>query len=96
MAAQSSQATTADNPKAVLLKFQILTDVDLMDFPDASWLIDGMIEAGAMGPLYGPSKSGKSFAALDWALCIATGRPWQGREVTKVRFVYIVGEGIRA
>jgi ABC-type glutathione transport system ATPase component len=35
---------------------------------------------GELHALVGPSGSGKSFVALDWALCVAAGIPWHGRE----------------
>lgn len=35
----------------------------------------------------------KSFVALDWAMCIATGRQWLGRDVEQGRVLYIAGEG---
>jgi hypothetical protein len=32
-------------------------------------------------------------AALDRALCLATGKPWRGREVKQERVLFIAGEG---
>lgn len=43
--------------------------------------------------LSGPPGSAKSFLALDWAASIATGEPWQGREVEQGRVLYVVAEG---
>lgn len=57
------------------------------------WLIRGMVELEALGMLFGPPASGKSFLALDWALCVAADIPWQGREVEQGVSVYIAGEG---
>lgn len=76
-------------------KFKLYSADALMEFPDAEWLIDEMIEVGALAVLYGPSKSAKSFTALDLALSIASGRPWQGFEVKPGNVVYVVGEGTR-
>jgi hypothetical protein len=76
-------------------KFTAFMDTDLMAFPDPVWLIDGMIEEGAFGVLYGPPATGKSFIALDWALSVAKGVQWQGRTVQKGLVAYIVGEGTR-
>ena len=42
-----------------------------------------------------PSGHGKSFAALDWALCVATGSTWFGRATSEGAVVYIVAEGGR-
>jgi hypothetical protein len=82
-------------PVASAPDFKLFTVNDLVEFPDPEWLIDGMIEVGSLAVLYGPSKSAKSFAALDWALSVATGKLWHDRPVKKGRVVYIVGEGTR-
>jgi hypothetical protein len=44
--------------------------------------------------LWGKPGCGKSFLALDWALSVATGRPWQGHAVHPGAVLYIVGEGL--
>jgi hypothetical protein len=43
--------------------------------------------------LYGPSGIGKTFIAVDLAMCVATGTPWGGREVDPGFVVYISAEG---
>ena len=43
--------------------------------------------------LYGKDKSGKSFLAIGWALCIAAGIAWLGRKVKRGHVVYVVAEG---
>jgi putative DNA primase/helicase len=57
------------------------------------WLIQDYLIANEIGVLYGPSMAFKSFVVLDWALCIATGTPWQGHFTRKATVVYIAGEG---
>lgn len=82
--------------KALLsAKSQLPLLVDIMDFaPKApEYLIDRLIETPATGVLLGASGSGKSFVALDWALSVATGHKWCGREVKKGPVIYICGEG---
>ena len=56
-------------------------------------LIDTVLPRHAYGILRGRDQSFKSFVALDWALCLATGRPWQGHRCERVRVLYIAGEG---
>ncbi len=41
----------------------------------------------------GPPGSFKSFLAIDWALCLSIGRPWNGRRVEPSRVLYALGEG---
>lgn len=57
------------------------------------YLIQGLIEAGCLGMLFGDPGVGKSFLALDWALCIAAGIPCREHEVKQGPVVYIAGEG---
>ena len=56
-------------------------------------LIAGVLGEGTAAILYGDSNSGKTFAALDMALCIASGIPWHGREVQHVPVLYAALEG---
>jgi hypothetical protein len=83
-------ATTNRGPRLALV-----TLADLLRLPDPEWLIDGMVEVGAQGVVYGPTGHGKTFVVLDWALCVATGRSWQSRMVKKGPVVYVVTEGGR-
>ncbi|RQT48506.1 phage NrS-1 polymerase family protein [Burkholderia cepacia] len=61
---------------------------------DTAWLIDGMLEQSSMTMLFGPSASGKSFVALDWAAHIAAGIDWHGHAVEQGAVFYICAEGI--
>ncbi|CAN0620209.1 conserved protein of unknown function [Burkholderia multivorans] len=61
---------------------------------DTAWLIDGLIEQSSMTMLFGPSASGKSFVALDWAVHIAAGIDWCGHEVEQGAVFYICAEGV--
>lgn len=62
------------------------------DGPKHEWLIKGLMTRGEMTMLAGPSQSGKSFLAIDLALCVATGRDWFGRRVRRGGVVYQAGE----
>lgn len=59
------------------------------------WLIDGYLPKNALACIYGPPGVGKSFVALDQALCIAAGTPWMDREARKGPVLYIAAEGVR-
>src|SRR5688572_10978575 len=76
--------------------FTLYTVSELIDLPTPEWLVEGVIAVGALAGLYGPSGEGKSFLALDWALCVATGQNWQGRTVRRGPVVYVAAEGGRS
>ena len=59
----------------------------------SAYLIKGLLDAGAMSVVYGDSWSGKTFLALDWSHCVATGREWRGHKVRQGLVVYIAAEG---
>lgn len=58
------------------------------------YLIDDLLVADSLAVLFGKPASGKSFLALDWAFCVATGRPWKERSVAQGKVLFIVGEGV--
>lgn len=64
-------------------RFHLLTADDLAQLPPLRWLVDKEIPAESFMVLYGPTGSGKSFVALDYALRIAQGKP----------VVYVAAEG---
>lgn len=57
------------------------------------WVIDGMAETDSLTILFGDPESGKSFLAMDWAACVATGHPWKSKPVRKGPVLYVNGEG---
>ena len=61
-----------------------LTEPDEPDEP----LVHELIERGEMVAVVGQSKAGKSFIALQMAVCIATGAPFLGRDTERAR-VYV-------
>ena len=66
---------------------------ELLALPPPEWLIDGIITEGGVAGMYGAPEAGKSFLAIDMALCIAAGIPWQGHETQKGFVLYISAEG---
>jgi len=72
---------------------QYLTRDQLDDLPRPDPLIDGILSRHSYALLVGRDSTYKTFLALDWALCIATGKPWQGHEVVKLPVLFIAGEG---
>ena len=57
------------------------------------WLINGVIERGMFGQLFGASQTLKSFLAIDMGLCVAANMPWHGHLVRQGAVAYVCGEG---
>jgi hypothetical protein len=72
----------------------ILRASELMLEPERiPFLIDNLLPANGLGVLWAAAGAGKTFTTLDLAMHVATGRPWQGRDVTRGTVLYCVGEG---
>lgn len=59
------------------------------------YIIKGVLDAGAMSVIYGPSNSGKTFFALDMVYHLAIGSEWRGRRVKPCAVLYLAAEGGR-
>jgi hypothetical protein len=98
--ANTAESVRQSRPLAIAFKeridkFKLFVVDEILRLPPVEWLIDGMLEVGAQAVLFGPSGEGKTFVAIDWALCVGTGRPWQERMVKQGPVVYVVAEGGR-
>ena len=72
---------------------EFLDAKDLDQLPEPVPLIEGVLARHTYAILRGRDASFKSFVALDWSLCLATGSPWLGRTVEPVRVLYLAAEG---
>jgi len=82
---------TFDAPVSVS-KYLPLNEDEMTALPPPSWLLPGVLPADQLVMLYAPSKGWKTFLALDWGMCIASGNPkWGAIEAAPV--VYIAAEG---
>lgn len=72
---------------------RFLTIQELGNLPEPKWMIEGLFEQDALVMLVGPPGSFKSFLAIDWALSLASGRPWNERATKPSRVLYALGEG---
>lgn len=70
-----------------------LTRDQLDDLPRPDPLIQDTLMRHSYALLVGRDSTFKTFVALDWALCCATGKPWQGRATVKVPVLFVAGEG---
>ncbi len=74
-------------------RLRLFSTSELIAMPPPEWLIEPIMPCGGLTGLYGPPGVGKTFLALDFALSIATGRPWQGHKVQQGYVLYISAEG---
>lgn len=74
--------------------FEVLNLKQLKAMPPIEWLVDGLLTRHGFSVMYGQPGCGKTFLALDLALCVASGRDFHGMPVKQGNVLYIVGEGI--
>jgi hypothetical protein len=72
---------------------KLLTWGDLQQGGDPVPLIAGVIQRDSLVVLYGQPGAGKTFLALDFALCISAGTDWKGRATHAGPVVYLTAEG---
>lgn len=75
-------------------EYKLHTAEEILNWPPAEWLIDGVLLGASFAVLFGEPGSFKTFLALDWALSIAAGRDWCGRVTKKAMVVYVAAEGV--
>jgi hypothetical protein len=76
-----------------------LTLAQLRDLPEVGWLFADLIPRGALGYVTGRDGTYKTFLALWFALCVVSGRDWNGRGLEydgHGRALYLAGEGVRS
>lgn len=62
--------------------------------PSLTWIVKNLMpDTAGLGVIWGASTSGKTFAALDLAMAICRGIPWQGLRTRESGCVYVVAEG---
>lgn len=63
--------------------------------PDVNYLVYGAIGAGDIGMIYGDAAAGKTYLAIDLAVCLAAGVPWMGRWQVPgpCKVLYFISEG---
>ncbi len=77
--------------KATLFPFLSLAELEAL--PSPRWLIEDILPEASLAVIYGPAGHGKSFVALDMALCLAAGLQWHGQILRQGRVAYALGEG---
>ena len=72
---------------------RLFNTTELLRLPPPQWLVQDILPAGGLVGLYGPPGDGKSFLAIDLALCVASGQAWHGHSVKQGFALYVSGEG---
>lgn len=73
--------------------WKVLSIDDLLNMPPPSWIVEGALQEQSVAVLFGPPGEGKSFVALDIALCMAAGIDWHGHAVTPGNVLFVAAEG---
>lgn len=73
--------------------WKVLSIDDLLNMPPPRWIVEGTLQEQSAAVLFGPPGEGKSFVALDIALCMAAGIAWHGHAVVPGNVLYIAAEG---
>ena len=89
LAADALDHAVPERPK----RFRLVTPQGMKQLPRPQWQVDGLLHRNTLALLAGPESTFKSFVALDLALSVAGGQPWQGRPVHQGPVVYISAEG---
>lgn len=73
--------------------FEPLTGDALKELDPIAWAVKSVFPATGLVSIYGPSGSGKSFAAQDLGIAVSEGLPWFGYKTKKRPVLYVVLEG---
>ena len=90
------QLATAGDRHRVQRKMELEWLDDAGDFAlsdPSDPLIDDLLDAGAFSVVFGDSNAGKTFVVLDMAYHVATGTPWNEKDVKRGLVVYVAAEG---
>ena len=88
-------ATDIVNEMRPLTKGPLLRRLSEITLEPMQFLVDGLLPKGSLSTLFGDPGCGKSFVAIDIAMCVATGTSFHGKSVNKGAVIYIAGEGYR-
>jgi KaiC/GvpD/RAD55 family RecA-like ATPase len=72
---------------------QLYSMAELIRLPPPEWLVEGIMPCGGLIGIYGPPGIGKSFLALDFAMCVGSGHDWNMRKVKRGPVLYVAAEG---
>jgi len=73
--------------------FSTLDADDITAVTSSDDFVEGLLGAGQLSVLYGPSNCGKTFFMNDLCLHVAMGKTWRGREIDAGGVLYVAAEG---
>jgi hypothetical protein len=86
-------ATHADDDGGVAMPILVRgAELAGREFPPIAWLVDNILQRGALAVIAGRPKSGKSWLALQAAQAIDTGAPFLGKTTTRAKVLYVAAE----
>lgn len=72
--------------------YPVYTAAEVAQWPPVNWLIPGVIQEQSSVLIYGESRIGKSFLALDLASKLASGSKWFGYSTKPCRVIFLAAE----
>lgn len=91
----AQQQTQESDGKLTKLRARLHTRSGLDLIPPPTPLIKGVLDVGTVAFLSGKFGTYKTFVSVAWACSIATGKPWEDREVTSPGpVIYVAAEGV--
>ena len=88
------EAALAPASAASDFAFNVLSGADLLKLPRPSWRVKGVLPECGTAVIWGPSRAGKTFAALDLVLAMAQAREWLSWKTTACDILYICLESV--
>jgi len=82
----------AQNAQTQLKGYRLYSANDVAYWPRTDWLIDGVIQRRSSAVIFGESRIGKSFLALDLATKLANGESWFGYPAKQCKVIYFPAE----
>ena len=80
-------------PTTPALRSRALFWPELRKLPRPEYLVKGVLDAGTLAEIFGPTSCGKSFLGTDIGLHIAAGWDWNGHKVRQAGVLYVNAEG---
>lgn len=87
-----SEVSHTPNNSGSFQGYSLYTAQQVAQWPCVSWLVDGIIQKNSSAVIYGESRAGKSFLALDLAYKLAAGDTWFGYKVQPCKVIFFAAE----